>query len=152
MAYTCKCTPCGENVLRVTSISNTGGAFFFVTNSTITPKNGCRYILVVPCHLLPLTAQTTIDQVYVVVNGVNIPLQECLGNNVYTDQIRCMNVDKCGNIVLRLVYGSTTAHFKIVSQKLCCSNAYGTSAITAIATASIANETKAVRTKAVEDK
>lgn len=133
---TCKCTPCCENVLRVTSISNTGGGFFFVTNSTITPKNGCKYILVVPCYLLPQTAITSISQVYVTINGTNIPLQECIGNNVYTDQIRCFNVDKCGNIVLRLVYGSTPAHFKIVSQRLCCSNAYGTPATAPAATAS----------------
>lgn len=123
---TCKCTPCDERCLRVTSISNTGGSFFFVTNSTITPKNGCKYILKVPCYLLPQTAITAISQVYVTVNKVNIPLQECIGNNVFTDQIRYFNVDNCGNIILRLVYGSTPAHFKIISQNLPCSNAYGT--------------------------
>ena len=130
MPLRCDCTPCCENILRVTSISNTGGSLFFVTNSTITPKNGCKYLLKIPCSILPLTALTTINQVYVVVNGANIPLQECLGNNVYTDQIRCMNKDDCGNIILRLVYGSTPTHFKIISQKLCCSNAYGLTAVT----------------------
>lgn len=129
----CKCTSCCENILRASSVSDSGGSFFFVTTSTITPKNGCTYILKVPCSLLPTTPLTTVDQVYAVVNGVNIPLQDCLGNNVYSDQIRCMRVDNCGNIVLRLVYGSTPAHFKIVSQKLCCSTAYGTTA-TATAT------------------
>lgn len=126
--FTCKCNQCCENILRVTSISNTDGSFFFVTDSTITPKNGCKYILKVPCQLIPQTTSTTIDQAYVVVNSVNIPLQECTGNNVYSDQIRCLNVDNCGNIVLRLIYGSTPSHFKIISQKLCCSNAYGTPA------------------------
>lgn len=146
--FTDKCTPCCENVLRVTSISNTGGSFFFVTNSTIAPKNGCNYILKVPCYLLPQTSTTTINQVYVVVNRVNIPLQECIGNNVYTDQIRYFNVDSCGNVVLRLVYGSTPAHFKIVSQKLCSSNAYGTSA-TATTLSATAKESKA--SKSSED-
>lgn len=148
---TCKCTPCGESILRVTSISNTEGSFFFVTNSTITPKNGCKYILKVPCYLLPQTAITTISQVYVVVNKINIPLQECIGNNVYTDQIRYFNVDNCGNIILRVIYGSTPAHFKIVSQKLCASNAYSTTAASAaLANLSVvpASATKAKATTA----
>lgn len=137
----CKCTPCCENILRVTSISNTGGSFFFVTNSTITPKNGCKYILKVPCSLLPLTPLTTVDPVYIVVNGRNIPLTECLGNQVYTDQIKCMNIDDCGNIILRLAYGSTPTHFKILNQKLCCSTAYGITALTtASATVNIVEE------------
>lgn len=141
MPLRCDCTPCCENVLRVTSISATGGSFFFVTNSTVTPKNGCKYLLKVPCSLIPQTAFTTISQVYVVVNGVNIPLQECIGNNVYTDQIRCMNKDNCGNIVLRLVYGSAPTHFKIISQKLCCSNAYPMTVTTTATAATPASET-----------
>ena len=121
----CKCNTCDDNVLRVTSISNTEGSFFFVTNNQFIPRNGCKYILKVPCSILPQSSLTTVDQVYVVVNGINIPLQECIGNNVYTDQIRFFNVDQCGNIILRVVYGSTPEHFKIISQKLCCSTAYG---------------------------
>lgn len=120
------CRNCCPNVLRAASISQSGGSFFFVTDSTITPQNGCTYILKVPCSILPTAPVTTVDQVYVVVNGVNIPLQALCGNNVYTDQIRCFNRDKCGNIMLRLVYGSTPAHFKIVCQKLPFSTAYGT--------------------------
>lgn len=135
----CHCTNCCENVLRVTSVSNTGGSFFFITNSTVTPKNSCRYILVIPCSILPTTAITTVNQVYVVVNGKNIPLQALCGNNVYTDQIRCFKVNNCGNIVLRLVYGSTPTHFKIVSQRLCCSSAYGA---TAPVTASVSETTE----------
>lgn len=142
MPLRCDCTPCCENVLRVTSISATGGSLFFVTNSTVTPKNGCKYLLKVPCSLIPQTAFTTISQVYVVVNGGNIPLQECIGNNVYTDQIRCMNKDNCGNIILRMVYGSTPTHFKIISQKLCCSNAYAAIVATAAVTASAKNSEK----------
>lgn len=143
---TCKCTQCNENILRVTSISNTGGSFFFVTNSTITPKNGCKYILKVPCYLLPQTAITTINQVYVTVNKINIPLQECIGNNVFTDQIRYFNVDNCGNIILRLVYGSTPAHFKIVCQNLPCSNAYGTTTVAAASLTKVTTVKKADKT------
>lgn len=130
--FTNKCNQCCENVLRVTSVSTNGSTF--TTSSTITPKNGCKYIIKVPCYLISQVASTTIAQVVVVVNGTNIPLQECIGNNVYTDQIRYFNVDNCGNIVLRVVYGSTPAHFKIINQQICASNAYGTTAATATAT------------------
>lgn len=148
--YLCKCNQCCENVLRATSVSVSGGSFFFVTNSTITPKNSCRYTLRVPCSLVPQTPATTVDQVYVVVNGVNIPLQAPCGNNVYSDQIRCFNVDNCGNIVLRLVYGSTPAHFKIVSQKLCCSTAYGATTPVAAPAIATASATAAVQKKTVK--
>ena len=127
--FTNKCNQCCENVLRVTSVSTDGSTF--TTSSTITPKNGCKYLIKVPCYLIPQVSSTTISQVVVVVNGTNIPLQECIGNNVYTDQIRYFNVDNCGNILLRVVYGSTPAHFKILNQQICASNAYGTTAATA---------------------
>lgn len=132
--FTNKCKQCCENILRVTSVSTDGSTF--TTDSTITPKNCCKYIIKVPCSLIPAAASTTITQVVVVVNGTKIPLQECIGNNVYTDQIRFFNVDNCGNIILRVVYGSTPAHFKILNQQICASNAYGTTAATATAKAS----------------
>lgn len=125
------CKNCCENVLRATSVSNTGGSFFFVTDSTITPKNGCKYIFKIPCSILPTTAKRTVDQVFAVVNGVNIPLQTICGNNVFTDQIRSFKVDCCNNIILRLLYGSTPSHFKIISQRLCESTAYGNTAVAA---------------------
>lgn len=127
----CKCKSCNcGNVLRATSASVSGSNFIFTTDSTITPKNGSTYIFKCPVSILPDTALTSVNQVYVSVNNVNIPLQCKIGNNVYTDQIRSFNVNECCNIVLRLVYGSTPAHFKIVSQDLCCSTAYGTTTAT----------------------
>lgn len=140
--FTQKCPQCCENVLRVTMVSTDGTTF--TTNSTITPKNGCKYIIKVPCSLIPTASSTTISQVVVVVNGTKIPLQECVGNDVYTDQIRYFNVDSCGNIVLRVVYGSTPAHFKIISQRLCDSNAYGMTAATANTLSAKSTTTKAV--------
>ena len=136
----CKCRNCCENILRVRSVTTGVGSVIFVTDSTITPKNDCRYLLKIPCSVIPTTAFTTVEQVYVQVNGVNIPLQALCGNNVFSDQIRCFRVDNCGNIILRLVYGSTPSHFKIVSQRLCCSMAYGTAPVTA-ATASTTDTT-----------
>lgn len=128
MSFTCRCNQCCENILNVTRV-DAGANLIFITNSTVTPKNGCKFILRIPCTLIPQTATTSIVQVFVQVNGVNIPLQALCGNNVFSDQVRCFNVDRCGNVVLRLVYGSTPSHFKIVSQRLCCSNAYGTVAV-----------------------
>lgn len=122
----CSCA----NIIKVNSISSTGGSFFFVSPNTITPVNNGRYILKCPVSLLPMDAITTIEQVYVTLGTTNIPLQCKLGNNVYTDQIRCFNKDNCCNIVLRLAYGSTPSHFKIISQDLCCSQAYGLTAVT----------------------
>lgn len=147
--YRCDCKPCCEYMLRVTSISNTGGSFFFVTDSTTTPKNGCKYIFKVPCSIFPMTATTTVDQVYIVVNGVNIPLVAPCGNYVFTDQIRCFNKDNCDNIILRLAYGSTPAHFQIISQRLCCSTAYAMTAAApaAPATPAVARTAAAKATK-----
>lgn len=119
-----KCKNCCPNILKVSSVVDSGGSFFFVSQSTITPVNGCKYLIVIPCAILPTAPITDVEQVYVVVNGVNIPLQCILGNDVFTDQINCFNVTKCGNIVLRVVYGSTPAHFKIINQQLNPSTAY----------------------------
>lgn len=125
---TCKTCNCCPNVLKATSATISGGSLIFSTDSTITPVNGSTYIFKCPISVLPTAPVTTVDQVYVEVNSVNIPFQCKLGNNVYSDQVRCFRTDSCCNIVLRLVYGSTPAHFKIVSQDLCCSTAYGTTA------------------------
>lgn len=113
------CVNCCPNVLKVTSISDSGGSYFLVVDptNTITPVNGCKYIVVVPCSLLPAT--TTIDQVYITINNINYPLTDrCVGNNVYSDQIRFIPVSKCGNKVFRVVYGSLQPHFKIISNIL----------------------------------
>lgn len=121
----CNCNNDCANVIRITSTSSSGGSFFFVSPNTITPVNNGRYVLKCPASLLPVEAITTIEQVYITLGTTNIPLQCKLGNNVYTDQIRCFNKDNCCNLVLRLAYGSTPSHFKIISQDLCCSQAYG---------------------------
>lgn len=136
---TCKTCNCCPNVLTATSAAVSGADFIFSTDSTITPRNGATYIFKCPVSILPTDPLTTVNQLYVEVNSVNIPFQCKLGNNVYTDQIRCFKTNNCGNIVLRVVYGSTPAHFKIVSQDLCCSTAYGTTAVTTTTTSTSAS-------------
>ena len=130
---TCKCNNTCPNVIEATAAAVSGASFIISTSSTITPKNGTRYLLKIPVSVLPTTALTTVYPVYVAVNDVNIPLQCIVGNDVFTDQLRDICPNACGNLVLRLVYGSTPSHFKIVSTRLCPSSAYGVTA-TAIST------------------
>ena len=116
------------NVLVVSAVTEGTDNLILETRNTLTPVNNGRYILKLPISLLPVEATTTVEQVFVELgDGTEIPLQCLLGNNVFSDQIKSMNRDCCGNIILRLAYGSTPAHFKIISQQLTCSVAYGTS-------------------------
>lgn len=121
--FSAGCVNCCPNVLKVTSISNTGGSYFLVVDptNTITPQNTCKYLVVVPCELLPVTS--TIDQVYLTINKVNYPLiDRCVGNNVYSDQLRFIPTNNCGKKVFRVVYGSLLPHFKLISHILPQSN------------------------------
>ena len=121
--FSAGCVNCCPNVLKVTSVSNTGGSYFLVVDptNTITPQNTCKYLVVVPCELLPVTS--TIDQVYLTINKVNYPLiDRCIGNNVYSDQLRFIPTNNCGKKVFRVVYGSLLPHFKLISNILPQSN------------------------------
>lgn len=142
---TCTCNNICPNILEATSAAVSGTSFVFTTNSTITPKNGARYLLKIPVSILPTDALTTVYPVFVTVNGVNIPLQCIIGNSVFTDQLRDLCPNSCGNIILRLVYGSTPSHFKIVSHRLCPSSAYGLTA-QAVADNNTANTKKTAGT------
>lgn len=143
---TCDCNRSCPNVLSVVSSAVSGENFILSTNSTITPQNGARYLLKIPVSVLPTAALTTVNQIFVSVDGVNIPLQCVIGNNVYTDQLKCLCANNCGNIILRLIYGSTPSHFKILSHHLCPSSAYGLTATTASVN-SASTGTKAALTK-----
>lgn len=116
LSYNTNCTNCCPNVLKVTSISNTGGSYFLVVDptNTINPENTCKYLVVVPCELLPTIS--TIDQVYLTINKVNYPLTDrVFGNNIFSDQIRFIPTQKNGKKIFRVVYGSQQPHFKIIS-------------------------------------
>lgn len=111
------CQNCCPNVLRITSISASGGSMFLIPEDAPTFKNGCKYIIVIPCNLIP--SSTTVDQVYLAFNEVNYPLVDrCIGNNIYSDQLRFICTNECGNKVIRVVFGTTIPHFKIISQEL----------------------------------
>lgn len=111
----CKC----NRVIRATSYT-VGNSFNINTDFEIGDlDNGMRFILSLPVDLPPMT---TIVPVYVVitVNGVvtNIPVQDIIGNNLMSDQLRFFNrVGNCGcnrKGVVRIIYGSNPAHFKVL--------------------------------------
>lgn len=117
----CNC----RNAIKIQSAAIAGTDFVLTSDSLITPVNSKRYLIVIPVSVLPTDSLLTVNQVYVAVGDTNIPLQCMIGNNVYTDQFKCLCANDCGNIVLRVVFGSTPAHFKILNTKLCTSTAYG---------------------------
>lgn len=111
----CKC----NRVIRATSYT-VGNSFNINTDFEIGDlDNGMRFILSLPVDLPPMT---TIVPVYVVikVNGVvtNIPVQDIIGNNLMSDQLRFFN--RVGNCecnrkgVVRIIYGSNPTHFKVL--------------------------------------
>jgi hypothetical protein len=81
--------------------------------------NGERFILTLP---VDLPAMTTIVPVYVSIkiNGTQtyIPIQDIMGNNLMSDQLRYFpETGSCRcNMrgVARLVYGANPAHFKVL--------------------------------------
>lgn len=113
-----------ENILDVTSVNGSGTVF--TVDNAVMLKNACKYLFICPYSLLPTKTEiTSIAPVYIAINGDLIPLQTYCGKDVLTDQIRSFRINQRGNIVLRLVYDST--QFKIASQRLICSIAYGAS-------------------------
>lgn len=112
----CKC----NRVIRATSYT-VGNSFNINTNFTISDlDNGMRFILTLP---VDLPAMTTIVPVIVVisVNGVttNIPLQDIIGNNLMSDQLRFLpRIGDCScnrKGIVRIIYGSNPSHFKVLS-------------------------------------
>ena len=111
----CKC----NRIIRATSYT-VGNSFNINTDFEIGDlDNGMRFILSLPVDLPPMT---TIVPVYVVikVNGVvtNIPVQDIIGNNLMSDQLRFFN--RVGNCecnrkgVVRIIHGSNPTHFKVL--------------------------------------
>lgn len=112
------CNKCNNRVIRATSYT-VGSSFNINTDFSIQDlDNGMRFLLTLP---VDLPAMTTIVPVILVitVNGVvtNIPMQDILGNNLMSDQLRFL--PKCGNCcnrkgVVRIIFGSNPSHFKVL--------------------------------------
>lgn len=103
---------------KIVSESYTVGATFNI-NTTFTDddlRNCKRYLLVLDEQL---PAMTTIVPVYLQVNGSYYPVQDILGNNLMSDQLKSFpNVaNGCGcncAKVARIVFGSNPEHFKVL--------------------------------------
>lgn len=106
-----------QNILNINGVSQDTNNYYLVADSTVTPKNGQKFLIVIPFNIL--TGINSLKPVYVAINNVNYPLlDKCLANNVYTDQIRFINQANCTKYILRVVYGNLQPHFKIISQDL----------------------------------
>ena len=113
MSCLCNC----QNVIRISSVSISEDGYFLVASNLPTLKNGGKYIVVIPNDVLEST--TEIAQVFIAYDNTNYPLMDrCIGNNVYVDQVRFINQNNCCNKVMRVVYGTSPDHFKIISQML----------------------------------
>lgn len=109
---------CKRNI-RATSYT-VGNSFNINTDFNINDlDNGMRFNLILP---VDLPAMTTILPVFLIikVNGVdtNIPMQDIIGNDLMSDQLRFFpqrNVC-CGREgIVRIIYGSNPSHFKVLN-------------------------------------
>ena len=107
----CKC----NNVITATSY--TAGAELTINTSfnTTALSNGERFVLVLP-DTIPATTSITTVNITLNVNGTSttVPIQDIIGNNLMSDQVRFICKNQCGNRVVRLVYGLNPAHFKVL--------------------------------------
>lgn len=76
-----------QKPVKVTSAAITGGTLVLTSDVTTqkTYSNGERIAF---CICTSLPASTTVVPVEIIINGQNIPLQDCLGNVLQSDQIR----------------------------------------------------------------
>ena len=112
MSCLCNC----NNVIRISSITSTDTEYLLVAENFPTLVNGGRYVVVIPNDLIEST--TEILPVVISFDSVNYQIMDrCIGNDVYSDQIRFIN-QNCCNKVFRAVFGTSPDHFKIISQYL----------------------------------
>lgn len=105
------------NVIRITSITQADGNYLLNTISDVPLRNGSKYVLIIPDSIMPAIA--TIGQVFLNINSNAYPLYERqIGNYVYSDQLDSIEINQCGNRVMRIVYGTNPVHFKVISHCL----------------------------------
>lgn len=107
----CKC----NNVINATSYT-AGAELTINTNFSVTSLSNCdRFVLVLPDSIPATTSITTVN-ITITVNGTSttIPIQDIVGNNLMSDQVRFICKNQCGNRVVRIIYGSNPAHFKVL--------------------------------------
>ena len=83
----------------------------FIVNNNLDFKNGDKAILII-------SSTPSIEQIKPVVlqfDNVVCPIQDILGNNLMSDQLRMLPKSTSGSIV-RMAFGSNPKHFKILMQ------------------------------------
>ena len=78
---------CRRQLIKVTSVEITGGTM--ILNTGITGKSICNGEKNVICICTTIPASTTVVPVVLSINGVNIAMQDHLGNVLQSDQIKC---------------------------------------------------------------
>lgn len=128
----CNCNCKNAFVLKATSYTYTAGTSLVInTNSTLsTLYNGAGYLLTT-CPALP--AMATVVPVFVRIKGTNIPLQDAIGNTLFSDQIH-------QGRRYELVYGTTPSHFKLKHCSCLSSATPCTTTITTVAQSEPATE------------
>lgn len=107
----CKC----NNVIRANSYT-VGETFNINTTFDLdTTKNGKRYVLVLNEDLPSMTTIVPVT-IIVRVNGTDtaIPVQDIIGNNLMSDQLRFIGDRKCCDRVIRIIFGNNPNHFKVL--------------------------------------
>lgn len=83
----------------------------FIVKDDLDLKNGAKVILII-------NSNPSIEQIKPVVlhfNDVICPVQDILGNNLMSDQLRMLPKSTSG-LIVRLIYGSNPKHFKVLVQ------------------------------------
>lgn len=114
---------CCNNVITISTISVASGIMTLTSTQTMDLIDGTKFTLVIPERLIPVL--TTINAIEIGIGGTGYELfDRCVGNYVYSDQLRFIETSCKGNKVLRIVYGDAPEHFKVISQCLPKSEAY----------------------------
>lgn len=95
---------CNKNVIKVTSATNSGGTLVLNSNSPLTTLCNRKEYMLLICTSIP--ASTTLGQATLIIGDSKYPLQDCVGNNLMSDQIKCR---RC----YPMVFSTNPAHFKL---------------------------------------
>ena len=104
-----------KKILKSTSYTVGNSFNINITNESITDLENCERFVLILTQNLP--AMTTIVPVYLVINGQNYPVQDLIGNNLMSDQLKYFPQSRNCCVqqgVARIIFGSNPNHFKVL--------------------------------------
>lgn len=116
---------CNKYVIKVTEAAISGSTLTLTSSSTLSTLCDRKEYVLLICTNIP--ASTTVAQAVLAIGGSTYPLQDFVGNNLMSDQIKCR---RC----YPMVFGTNPAHFKLCTCT-CRSGAEATTATVTPATA-----------------